>query len=120
MVTKEIRTKIKRKLRRTARIRNKIRAQKVYPRLTVFRSNSHFYAQIIDDNNGVTLAAASDAKIEEKGLNKSLRAIKVGELIAKQAQEKKIEKVVFDKGSYRYHGRVKSFADAARTGGLQF
>ena len=92
------------------------------PRLNVFRSNSNIFAQIIDDTKGVTLVSASsidkDLKLENGGNIEA--ATKVGELIAKRAKKAKIKKVVFDRGGYLYHGRVKALAEAARENGLEF
>lgn len=92
------------------------------PRLAVYRSLNHIYAQIIDDTVGYTLAHASDeAKaLKTAGKKKSEVAGLVGEALAKMAKEKGIEKVVFDRGGFRYHGRVKALAEAARKGGLSF
>lgn len=111
--------------RRRARIRTRIRNQSYgRPRLTVSRSNQHIYAQIIDDENSVTLCAASTLEkafkeTGDSGGNKAA-AEKVGKLIAERAREKGIEKVVFDRSGYLYHGRVKTLADAARNNGLNF
>ncbi|MFV0330562.1 MAG: 50S ribosomal protein L18 [Dysgonomonas sp.] len=114
MVTKtERRNKIK------MRVRGKIHGTSERPRLTVFRSNKQIYAQVIDDLTGKTLAAASSLKISEKAPKKEIAA-KVGELIAKSAQEAGITTVVFDRNGYLYHGRIKELADAARKGGLKF
>lgn len=92
------------------------------PRLNVFRSNSHIYAQIIDDENKVTLTQAStldkELKLEQKCNKEAAKAI--GELVAKRAQALKITKVVFDRGGYLYHGKIKELADAARSAGLEF
>lgn len=94
------------------------------PRLSVFRSNNNIHAQIIDDVNGVTLAAASTLDKELKGKLKSSSnkeaAAAVGKLVAKRAKEAKVEEVVFDRGSFLYHGRIKSLAEAAREAGLKF
>jgi len=111
--------KEKRRLKIKAHIRKKIYGTAERPRLSVFRSNKQIYAQVIDDRCGKTLASASSLKIEEKLPKKELAA-KVGELIAKNAKEAGIEKVVFDRNGYLYHGRVKELADAARKGGLKF
>jgi large subunit ribosomal protein L18 len=111
--------KEKRRLKIKARIRKKISGTAERPRLSVFRSNKQIYAQLIDDVTGTTLASASSLKMEEK-LPKKEMAAKVGELIAKNAKEAGIEKVVFDRNGYLYHGRVKELADAARKGGLKF
>jgi|SRR3972149_693213 len=104
------------------RLKKKIRAKIVgktdRPRLSIFRSNKHIYAQIINDLKGVTLVSASDAKIK-KGTKRE-RAEQVGALIAQVAAAKKIDKVVFDRSGFRYMGRVKLLAEAARKGGLKF
>ena len=115
MIKKESRNEM-RKIRHE-RIRQQIIGTKDIPRLTVYRSNNNIYAQIIDDENGVTLASASSMKM--KGNNTEIAA-KVGEAIAKEAKKAKITKVVFDRGGYLYHGRVKALADAARENGLEF
>ncbi|MBS5115899.1 MAG: 50S ribosomal protein L18 [Erysipelotrichaceae bacterium] len=108
------------RLKRHARVRNKISGTPECPRLNVFRSNSHIHTQIIDDVNGVTLAAASsvDMKLENGSNIEAAKA--VGTEIAKRALAKNIEKVVFDRGGYVYHGRVKAVAEAAREAGLKF
>lgn len=110
--------------RKHARVRKKISGTAEKPRLCVFRSSKHIYAQLIDDVNGVTLAQAStlDAEIKsqiENGGNVTA-AEKVGELVAKRALDKNIETVVFDRGGYIYHGRVAALAKAAREAGLKF
>lgn len=104
---------------RHGRVRSKISGTKEMPRLSVFRSSSHIYAQLIDDLSGKTLAAASSREVKGKG-KKSELASEVGKLIASKAKEQKIEKVVFDRGGYAYHGRVKAVAEGAREGGLKF
>ena len=101
------------------RIRGKISGTASKPRLTVFRSNKEIYAQVIDDLSGKTLAAASSLKLTEK-ITKKEEAAKVGELIAKKAQDAGINAVVFDRNGYLYHGRVKELAESARKGGLNF
>jgi large subunit ribosomal protein L18 len=101
------------------RVRGKISGTAERPRLTVFRSNKQIYAQVIDDLTGKTLAAASSLKITDKAPKKEIAA-KVGELIAKNAQEAGVTTVVFDRNGYLYHGRIKELADAARNGGLKF
>ena len=112
--------------RRHERIRKKVAGTTERPRLSVYRSLSHMYAQIIDDFKGSTIAAASSLDKELKGKDKksgkgNISAAKqVGELIAKKALKKGIKKVVFDRGGYLYHGRVKALADAARENGLEF
>lgn len=109
------------RVRRHARVRNKISGTAECPRLCVFRSNTGVYAQIIDDVKGVTLVSAStlDKDVKTKHANKEA-AREVGTLIAKRALEKKISNVVFDRGGYIYHGVVKELAEAAREGGLKF
>jgi large subunit ribosomal protein L18 len=106
------------RLRRHARIRSKISGVAKKPRLAIYRSNVNIYAQLIDDSSGLTLVQSSDVKID-KG-TKSEKAAQVGTEIAKLAKEKKIKDVVFDTGGFKYHGRVKSLADAAREAGLNF
>ncbi|MCW1949511.1 MAG: 50S ribosomal protein L18 [Candidatus Shapirobacteria bacterium] len=90
------------------------------PRLSVFRSNQHIWAQIIDDKHGKTLASASTKTVKTAKGNKSEKATAVGQAIAALALEKKIINIRFDRGNYRYHGRVKALADGARLGGLKF
>ncbi len=111
----------KARLKRHLRVRSKISGTAQRPRLDVFRSNSNIYAQIIDDVNGVTLAAAAsnEKDFDLNGGNKE-GARKVGQLIAKRAAEKGITEVVFDRGGYIYHGRVMELAEGAREGGLKF
>ncbi len=111
----------KARLHRHTRVRGKISGTAARPRLNVFRSSQNIYAQIIDDVAGVTLAAAStlDKEFSGYGGNKDA-ARKVGEMIAKRAAEKGITEVVFDRGGYIYHGRVKELAEGAREGGLKF
>jgi large subunit ribosomal protein L18 len=103
-------------------IRNKISGTAEKPRLAVFRSNKRIVAQIINDERGVTLAAVAtnDKGIAEEKANKSDIARKAGEELAKKAIEAGIQQVVFDRGGYQYHGRVKAFAEGARKGGLKF
>ncbi len=111
----------KARLKRHARVRSKISGTASCPRLDVFRSNSNIYAQLIDDKNGVTLAAASSNE-KDFGISGGNveGARKVGKLIAERAAEKGITEVVFDRGGYIYHGRVKELAEGAREGGLKF
>ena len=111
----------KARAKRHFRVRNKISGTAECPRLNVFRSSKHIYAQIIDDVKGVTLCAASsmDKAFEGNSGNKE-GARKVGEMIAKAAAEKGISEVVFDRGGYVYHGRVQELAEGAREGGLKF
>lgn len=107
--------------KRQRRVRSKISGTPECPRLNVFRSAKHIYAQIIDDVNGVTLAAAStlDKDFEGTGSNKEA-ARKVGQLVAKNAAAKGVTEVVFDRAGYLYHGRIQELADGAREGGLKF
>lgn len=107
------------RLTKKVRIRKKVNGSVEKPRLCVFRSGRHIYAQLIDDLSGKTLAAASSLKLGEAGSGKET-ATKVGQAIAKVAKEKSISEVVFDRNGYLYHGRVKALADGAREGGLKF
>lgn len=118
----EILTKRQRRKHRHRRIRAKISGREEMPRLFVFRSSKHIYAQLIDDEKAKTLAAASDLEIKAKKSKggKVAIAYEVGKLISKKALKKKIEKVVFDRGGHKYHGRVKALAEGARAGGLKF
>ena len=114
MVKKELR-----RLKIKARIRGKVRGTASCPRLTVFRSNKQIYAQVIDDEAGVTLASASSLKLEAKGTKQEIAAL-VGAEVAKAAIAAGVETVVFDRNGYLYHGRVKQLADSAREAGLKF
>ena len=114
MTTKKIERRIKIKYR----IRKNVNGTAERPRMSVFRSNKQIYVQIINDLTGKTLASASSLGME--AMPKKEQAAKVGELVAKKAQEAGIEKVVFDRNGYLYHGRVKELADGARKGGLKF
>lgn len=122
MVTKQSRSKIRVKKHR--RLRSRLAGTATKPRLTVFRSNNHMYAQIIDDTIGNTLVSAStldkEVKAELEKTNDAQAAAKVGAVIAKRAIEKGISTVVFDRSGYIYQGKVQSLADAAREAGLQF
>ena len=114
-------SKLNRRAKIKRRIRKKISGTYKVPRLSVFRSNKQIYAQLIDDVSGVTIAAASSYKntnAEKK--NKSDQAAVVGKEVAEKALKAGVEKVVFDRNGYLYHGRVKSLADSAREGGLKF
>ncbi|MGM0877599.1 MAG: 50S ribosomal protein L18 [Bacillota bacterium] len=120
MITKADKNAVRKK--RHARVRAKLTGTTTRPRLNVFRSNQHIYAQLIDDANAVTLVSASTL---EKDLNLDSNntveaAQKVGELVAKRAIEKGVKSVVFDRGGYLYHGRIKALAEAAREAGLEF
>jgi len=113
---------LKKQIRRNSirtRIRRAIKGTAVRPRLSVYRSNKQIYAQIIDDIKGVTIVATSSATVDPKGKKVDL-AKEVGKTIAAKAKEAGIKAVVFDRGGYLYHGRVKALADGAREGGLQF
>ena len=108
-----------------ARIRRKLRGTAERPRLAIYRSLAHIYAQVIDDNGGTTLVSASSvdkaARAVHSGAGGNLAAAKaIGKLVAERAKEKGIKQVVFDRGGYPYHGRVKALADAARAAGLEF
>ncbi len=107
------------KKRRKKKVRSRVKGTPERPRLSVFRSNRYIYAQLIDDSAGETLAAVSTATIQIKGA-KTEQAYQAGKELAKKALKKDIDKVVFDRGSYRYHGRVKALAEGAREGGLEF
>jgi large subunit ribosomal protein L18 len=120
MITKADKNAVRKK--RHARVRAKLSGTAARPRLNVFRSNKNIYAQLIDDVNGVTLASAStlDKEVNVESASNTDAAVKVGELVAKRAVEKGVKSVVFDRGGYLYHGRVKALADAARENGLEF
>ncbi|MEW6407389.1 MAG: 50S ribosomal protein L18 [Patescibacteria group bacterium] len=114
-------SKIKARQRRHKRIRSKIFGTKDYPRLCVFRSSKHIYLQLIDDEAGKTLVSASDSELKSKNKIKKVdKAKEVGKLIAQKTKKKKITKIVFDRGGYKFHGRVKAAAEGAREGGLKF
>ena len=113
-------TKKEKRYKRHKRIRSRVIGTKECPRVSVFRSNSHIYVQLIDDDSGKTLVSANDVEIKKDKLNKTDKANQVGLLIAEKASGKKIKKVVFDRGGYNYHGRVKAVAEGARKGGLKF
>ena len=110
---------LNKRIRIKAHIRHRLSGTAQKPRLTVFRSNTQIYAQLIDDVNGLTLASASSLGLKDK-VTKTEQAAKVGALVAKVAQEAGITTVVFDRNGYLYHGRVKQLADAARKAGLKF
>jgi len=109
------------KLKRTIKVRSKIKGTKDRPRLSVFRSNRYIYAQIISDEDGKTIVGASEKHLGEKiSTSKIEKAKALGMLLAKKAVDKKVKKVVFDKKGYAYHGRVSAVARGAREGGLEF
>ena len=112
--------KQQKRIRRHRRVRSKVYGTGNVPRLCVFRSNKHITTQIIDDDKGRTILNASDIELKKFKGNKTELAKKVGELIAKKAKEKTISKIIFDRGGYKYHGRVKALAEGAREGGLKF
>ena len=122
MVSKESRQEIR--VKKHMKIRNRFSGTAERPRLAVFRSNNHVYAQVIDDVAGKTLVSAStlekDIKAELKNTDDTDAATKVGEIVAKRALEKGIKAVVFDRGGYIYHGKVEALAEAARKAGLEF
>ena len=113
-------TKPQRRLRRRRRVRAKVRGSAERPRLSVYRSNRGIFAQLIDDDAGRTLASVTWTEDELKGLDRTEQAKKAGELLAKRAADAKLSTCVFDRGGYRYHGRVKALAEGAREGGLKF
>lgn len=116
-------TKTEKRSRIRMRIRRKISGTADIPRVAVFRSNTQIYAQVVDDLNKITLISASSKEKEiagQTGIKKTEQAKLVGKLLASKCKEKGIESVVFDRSGYKYHGRVKSLADAAREGGLKF
>ncbi|MDP3911545.1 MAG: 50S ribosomal protein L18 [Gemmatimonadales bacterium] len=118
----KITTSAHQRYRRHLRVRKKVQGTPERPRLVVFRSSKHMYAQLVDDQRGVTLAGAADTSegIQVEGTGKVARSFALGRFIAAKAKDKGIVKVVFDRGGYQYHGRVKAVADGARKGGLEF
>ena len=115
-----VKTKQQSRLRRRRRVRAKVRGTAERPRLAVFRSNRGISAQLVDDLEARTLASASWLALRDFKGNKTAQAAEVGRLLAKNAKQAGIERVVFDRGGYLYHGRVKALADGAREGGLDF
>lgn len=113
-----IKAKIQKRKKREKRVRNKIKGTSEMPRITVFRSNNHIYAQLIDDVDAITLVSANDLKSKGKS-TKSESAKAIGLELAQKAKAKKITKAVLDRGGYRYHGRVKEIAEGMREGGIQ-
>lgn len=107
---------------RKARTRKRLRAHGSRPRLSVFRSGKHISVQIIDDQKGTTLIAASDNDVQKNGekMTKTMKATELGTLLAGKAKKARVTKVMFDRGAYRFHGRIKALAEAARKGGLEF
>ncbi|NBJ70533.1 50S ribosomal protein L18 [Clostridium sp. 1xD42-85] len=121
MITKPDKNMVRK--RRHARVRKTVHGTEQRPRLNVYRSNKHIYVQLIDDENSKTVASAStkDSELNLTGVTSNVEAAKqVGEMIAKRAQDKGYKSVVFDRGGYLYHGRVKALAESAREAGLEF
>jgi len=118
----KLKTAADNRYRRHLRVRKKVEGTAERPRLVVFRSSKHIYAQLVDDQRNVTLAGAADTSegVQVEGKGKVARSFGLGRLIAAKAKEKGIAKVVFDRVGYQYHGRVKAVADGARKGGLEF
>ena len=113
-------TRILKRERRHKKIRKEIFGTKDRPRLCVFRSNAHIYVQIINDENAKVLISVSDLDLKKSKMKKTETAEEVGKLIAEKALENKIEKIVFDRGGFVFHGRIKALAEGARKGGLKF
>lgn len=118
MITQTKRNEIRKRIH--ARIRQKLSGTTERPRLSVFRSLNHIYAQVIDDQTGATLASASTLGLKLKTGGNVAAAKEVGKTVAERAKEKGVTKVVFDRGGFLYHGRIKALADAARESGLEF
>jgi large subunit ribosomal protein L18 len=108
-----------RRLKRRRRVRAKVRGSAQRPRISVFRSNRGIFAQLVDDETGRTLAAVNWTEAELRGLARLEQAKRAGELLAQRAGEAGVQEAVFDRGGYKYHGRVKALADGARDGGLR-
>jgi large subunit ribosomal protein L18 len=115
-----VKTKEQGRLRRHRRVRSKITGTAARPRLAVYRSNARIYAQVIDDASGHTLVSASSLDKDVAGSKRAEQAALVGKLLAERAKGAGVQTVVFDRGGYLYHGRVKALADAAREAGLEF
>src|SRR2546428_10965379 len=117
----KVRPQRSRRYRRHLRVRRKVGGSPERPRLVVFRSSKHMYAQVVDDTRGVTLVGAADSSegIAVEGKGKTAKSFALGQLVARKAKEQGITKGVFDRGGYQYHGRVKGPADGARKGGLE-
>ena len=113
-------TKPQHRLRRRRRVRAKIHGSAERPRVSIFRSNRGIFAQLVDDDRGHTLAAVNWTESDLRGLSGTEQAKKAGALLAQRAKEAGVQSVVFDRGGYQYHGRVKAFADGAREAGLSF
>ncbi len=118
---KDIKLKTQRRIRRKMRVKAKIFGTGACPRLSVFRSHTHIYGQLVDDEKGLTLVSSSDVTLKKADkITKTEAAAEVGRDLAKKAFAKKIKTVVFDRGGLMYHGRIKALADGAREGGLKF
>jgi large subunit ribosomal protein L18 len=119
---RETKSKEGRRRRRHLRVRKKVSGTPERPRLVVFRSSKHIYAQVVDDSRGVTLLGASDRSegIAAEGKGKVAKSVALGKLVAERAKAQGITRVVFDRGGFQYHGRIKAVADGARNGGLEF
>lgn len=116
-----MKTSSQQRIKRHRRVRKRVAGSNSRPRLAVFRSNRHLYAQVIDDLSGQTLAAASSVETSLKGKKLTIEtATELGKMIAERAQEKGVKSVVFDRGGFLFHGRVKALADGAREKGLEF
>ena len=113
-------TKPAKRLKRRRRVRAKVHGSAERPRISVFRSNRGIFAQLVDDDAGRTLASVSWTEPELRGLGRMEQAHRAGALLAQRASDAGVETAVFDRGGYKYHGRVKALADGAREGGLQF
>ena len=119
---RSLKTQEGRRHRRHLRVRKKVRGSAARPRLVVFRSSKHMYAQLVDDDRGVTLLGASDRSegVRAEGPGKTGKSFGLGAFLAAEAKGRGITSIVFDRAGYRYHGRVKAVADGARKGGLEF
>jgi large subunit ribosomal protein L18 len=115
-----VKTAPQRRLRRRRRVRAKVSGTPDFPRISVFRSNRGIFAQLVDDTQGRTLTSVSWTEDELKSLPRMEQAKRAGELLAERAKAAGVERAVFDRGGYRYHGRVKALAEGAREGGLNF
>lgn len=118
---KRLEQKLRKREQRKKHIRKKVFGTKVRPRMTVFKSNKHMYVQVIDDEAGHTIASVSDVESDNKELKHTVAdAAKLGEIVGKRLNDQKIDKVVFDRNGYPYHGIVKAIADGTRKAGIQF
>lgn len=117
---KQSKIKKLKKIGRHNKVRSKVSGSTKRPRMSIFRSNKHDYVQIIDDTKGKTLISASDLELKDNKAKKQDKALELGKIIAKKAKDKKISEIVFDRGGYKYAGRVEKIATGAREGGLKF